>query len=113
MRPKITETASSVPSLDQPLPAVSSIPATAQVATARAAADTSTRSKNLMRPDITRLCWRGGDGAELRSWTVTLLTARFLSTIIAGGHVRVAARLVRDQRCCWDGSAGHGGGGVR
>src|SRR5580704_9458421 len=48
MRPKIAATASSVPTLVQPLPASSSIPGTAQVATPRAAADTRTRSKNLM-----------------------------------------------------------------
>src|SRR5271170_7807457 len=48
MTPKIRPTASSVPTLDQPLPASSSIPGTAQVATPSAAAETSTRSKNLI-----------------------------------------------------------------
>src|ERR1700685_2736251 len=48
MRPKIRATASSVPTLVQPLPASSSIPDTAQVATPSAAAETSTRSKNLI-----------------------------------------------------------------
>src|SRR5580704_9554772 len=48
MRPKIRATASSVPTLVQPLPARSSIPDTAQVATPRDAAETSTRSRNLI-----------------------------------------------------------------
>src|SRR5260370_25729011 len=48
MRPKIRATASSVPTLVQPLPASSSIPDTAQVATPSAAAETSTRSRNLI-----------------------------------------------------------------
>src|SRR5579872_7137837 len=48
MRPKIRATASSVPTLVQPLPASSSIPDTAQVATPRDAAETSTRSRNLI-----------------------------------------------------------------
>src|SRR5580700_684892 len=48
MRPKIRATARSVPTLVQPLPASSSIPDTAQVATPRAAAETSTRSRNLI-----------------------------------------------------------------
>src|SRR5260370_41188713 len=48
MRPKIRATASRVPALVQPLPASSSIPDTAQVATPRAAAETSTRSRNLI-----------------------------------------------------------------
>src|SRR5580693_2954616 len=55
MTPKIAATATSVPIFDQSLPASSSMPGTTAVATARAAAETTTRSKNLMRPDITRL----------------------------------------------------------
>src|ERR1700758_5062165 len=48
MMPKIRATASSVPVFDQPLAAGSVIPGTTQVATPRAAAETSTRSRNLM-----------------------------------------------------------------
>src|SRR5215471_17409908 len=48
MMPKIRATASSVPTFDQPLAAGRVIPGTAQVATPRAAAETSTRSRNLM-----------------------------------------------------------------
>src|SRR5580704_2545951 len=48
MMPKIRATASSVPAFDQPLAAGRVIPDTAQVATPRAAAETSTRSRNLM-----------------------------------------------------------------
>jgi hypothetical protein len=48
MMPKIRATASSVPVFDQPLAAGRVMPDTAQVATARAAAETSTRSRNLM-----------------------------------------------------------------
>src|SRR6266566_9135490 len=48
MMPKIRATASSVPAFDQPLAAGSVIPVTTQVATARAAAETSTRSRNLI-----------------------------------------------------------------
>src|SRR6266478_7261005 len=48
MMPKIRATASSVPAFDQPLAAGSVIPGTAQVATPRAAAETSTRSRNLI-----------------------------------------------------------------
>src|SRR5436190_14463365 len=48
MMPKIRATASSVPVFDQPLAAGSVIPDTAQVATPRAAAETSTRSRNLI-----------------------------------------------------------------
>src|ERR1700683_190895 len=50
MRPKIRATLSSVPSLDQPVPASSSIPGTAAVATPRATAETSTRSRNFIDP---------------------------------------------------------------
>src|SRR5947199_7282945 len=50
MMPKIRATTSSVPAFDQPLAAGSVIPDTAQVATPRAAAETSTRSRNLMVP---------------------------------------------------------------
>src|ERR1700731_1876109 len=67
MRPKIRATASSVPTLVQPLPASSSIPETAQVATPRAAAETSTRSRNLitryysnLRVPRWRICGAGG-----------------------------------------------------
>src|SRR6516225_2190927 len=48
MMPKIRATASSVPAFDQPLAAGSVIPGTTQVATPRAAAETSTRSRNLI-----------------------------------------------------------------
>src|SRR5690349_23117182 len=48
MMPKIRATTSSVPTFDQPLAAGSVIPDTTQVATPRAAAETSTRSRNLM-----------------------------------------------------------------
>src|SRR5580700_1461860 len=48
MMPKIRATASSVPAFDQPLAAGSVIPVTTQVATPRAAAVTSTRSRNLI-----------------------------------------------------------------
>src|SRR2546423_6382682 len=48
MMPKIRATTSSVPAFDQPLAAGSVIPDTTQVATPRAAAETSTRSRNLM-----------------------------------------------------------------
>src|SRR6516164_1347333 len=48
MMPKIRATASSVPAFDQPLAAGRVIPGTAQVATPRAAAETSTRSRNLI-----------------------------------------------------------------
>src|SRR5580704_8639670 len=48
MMPKMRATRSRVPSFDQPLPASSSIPGTAAVATARAAAETTTRSRNLI-----------------------------------------------------------------
>src|SRR5690349_9892670 len=48
MMPKIRATTSSVPTFDQPLAAGSVIPDTAQVATPRAAAETSTRSRNLI-----------------------------------------------------------------
>src|SRR5882757_112651 len=48
MMPKIRATASSVPAFDQPLAAGSVIPVTTQVATPRAAAETSTRSSNLI-----------------------------------------------------------------
>src|SRR5580700_10030651 len=80
MRPKISATASSVPTLDQPLPASSSIPETAQVATPSAAAETSTRSKNLIVQILLEIgwvrgaalarcgkpCWRGARGRERR-----------------------------------------------
>src|SRR5580658_3195063 len=46
--PKIKATTSRVPSFDQPLPASSSIPGTAAVATPRAAAETTTRRRNLI-----------------------------------------------------------------
>src|SRR5271154_2640395 len=59
MRPKISATASSVPTLDQPLPASSSIPETAQVATPSAAAETSTRSKNLIVQILLEIGWYG------------------------------------------------------
>src|SRR6201989_1549591 len=48
MMPKIRATTSSVPTFDQPLAAGSVIPDTTQAATPRAAAETSTRSRNLM-----------------------------------------------------------------
>src|SRR4051794_10881317 len=48
MMPKIRATTSRVPAFDQPLAAGSVIPDTAQVATPRAAAETITRSRNLM-----------------------------------------------------------------
>src|SRR5579862_5416520 len=54
MTPKIAATPSSVPVFDQSLPASNWMPGTAQVATARAAAETTTRRRNLMTPDITR-----------------------------------------------------------
>src|ERR1700689_3156479 len=57
MMPKIRATTSRGPSLDQPLPVSSSIPGTAAVATPRAAAETTTRRRNLIVPillDISR-----------------------------------------------------------
>src|SRR6266853_1290606 len=48
MTPKIRATTSSVPTFDQPLPASSSIPGTTAVATPRAAAETTTRSRNFI-----------------------------------------------------------------
>src|SRR5580693_7104095 len=66
MRPKISATASSVPTLVQPLPASSSIPDTAQVATPRAAAETSTRSTNLINQILLEFgVWRGGESRVL------------------------------------------------
>src|SRR4029077_8916694 len=62
MMPKIRATTSSVPAFDQPLAAGSVIPDTAQVATPRAAAETSTRSRNLM-VQILRELSRGGTHA--------------------------------------------------
>src|SRR3984893_981260 len=66
MSPKIRPTASSVPTLVQPLPASSSIPDTAQVATPRAAAETSTRSRNLINQILLEFGagW-GGESVEL------------------------------------------------
>src|SRR4029077_2717105 len=61
MRPKITATTISVPTLDQPLPAGSVIPGTAAVATPRAAAETTTWRRNLMVQILLEL---GGGGAE-------------------------------------------------
>src|SRR5215471_4705545 len=58
MMPKIRATASSVPTFDQPLAAGSVIPGTAQVATPSAAAETSTRSRNLM----VQILLESGDG---------------------------------------------------
>src|SRR5580658_5892634 len=55
MTPKIAATPSSVPVFDQSLPASNWMPGTNQVATARAAAETTTRRRNLITPDITRL----------------------------------------------------------
>src|SRR5271165_2428811 len=55
MTPKIRATTSSVPTLDQPLPASSSIPGTAAVATPKAAADTTTRSRNLINQILLEL----------------------------------------------------------
>src|SRR5579859_5975416 len=67
MRPKIRATASSVPTLVQPLPASSSIPDTAQVATPRDAAETSTRSRNLINQILLEsgMGW-GDEFVELR-----------------------------------------------
>src|ERR1700733_469751 len=66
MRPKIRATASSVPTLVQPLPASSSIPDTAQVATPRAAAETSTRSRNLINQILLEFGGeRDGESVEL------------------------------------------------
>src|SRR6266702_2172648 len=48
MTPKIRATTSSVPTFDQPLPAGRVIPGTAAVAAPRAAAETTTRSRNLI-----------------------------------------------------------------
>src|SRR5437763_16007513 len=48
MMPKIRATTSRVPAFDQPLAAGRVMPDTTQVATPRAAAETSTRSRNLM-----------------------------------------------------------------
>src|SRR5579871_1623917 len=64
MRPKISATASSVPTLVQPLPASSSIPDTAQVATPRDAAETSTRSRNL----INQILLESGGGGMANLW---------------------------------------------
>src|SRR5579864_7769925 len=64
MRPKISATASSVPTLVQPLPASSSIPDTAQVATPRDAAETSTRSRNL----INQILLESGAGGMANLW---------------------------------------------
>src|SRR5579859_4205455 len=64
MRPKIRATASSVPTLVQPLPASSSIPDTAQVATPRDAAETSTRSRNL----INQILLESGGGGMANLW---------------------------------------------
>src|SRR6185437_11142802 len=64
-------TTSRVPAFDQPLAAGSVIPDTTQVATPRAAAETSTRSRNLM-VQILRVierrhsCYRPGRGAGRR-----------------------------------------------
>src|SRR5579863_9885773 len=55
MTPKIAATPSSVPVFDQSLPASNWMPGTTQVATARAAAETTTRRMNLMTSDITRM----------------------------------------------------------
>src|SRR5580693_4068951 len=73
MRPKISATASSVPTLVQPLPASSSIPDTAQVATPRAAAETSTRSTNLINQILLEFggCWGGESGAV--RWRIRVL----------------------------------------
>src|ERR1700733_14704621 len=62
MRPKIRATASSVPTLVQPLPASSSIPDTAQVATPRDAAETSTRSRNLINQILLEIAGSGEGG---------------------------------------------------
>src|SRR5690348_12114636 len=69
IRPKISATTSSVPTLDQPLPAGSVIPETTQVATPRAAAETSSRIRNLIFQilldyavrRVGRECGPGGD----------------------------------------------------
>src|ERR1700683_5719116 len=77
MMPKIKATAISVPTLDQVLPACSSIPETAQVATPRAAAETSTRSRNLINPillDFRRVPLRQNPPSALLkrgSWAAT------------------------------------------
>src|SRR5580692_12082561 len=74
MRPKIRATASSVPTLVQPLPASSSIPDTAQVATPRAAAETSTRSTNLINQILLEFGgWRGGESGVLGWQSVELV----------------------------------------
>src|SRR6266550_8783929 len=59
MMPKIKATTSSVPAFDQPLAAGSVIPDTAQVATPRAAAETRTRSRNLMDQILRELSGSG------------------------------------------------------
>src|ERR1700683_1651598 len=81
MTPKIAATATSVPIFDQSLPASSSMPGTTAVATARAAAETTTRSKNLMRPDITRL----GDRFARLTYPVFHLV-RAHSRVLAGAR---------------------------
>src|SRR5580693_4672993 len=74
MRPKIRATASSVPTLVQPLPASSSIPDTAQAATPRAAAETSTRSRNLINQILLEFGgWRGGESGVLGWQSVELV----------------------------------------
>src|SRR2546423_2904416 len=59
MMPKIKATTSSVPAFDQPPAAGSVIPDTAQVATPRAAAETRTRSRNLMDQILRELSGSG------------------------------------------------------
>src|SRR5215813_1921493 len=86
MMPKITATASSVPAFDQPLAAGSVIPGTTQVATPRAAAETSTRSKNLivqilldlMALGRTFACCFGSAGELLFCFSAFLLSAFLL-----------------------------------
>src|SRR4029077_2404604 len=66
MMPKIRATTSSVPAFDQPLAAGRVMPDTAQVATPRAAAETSTRSRNLMVQTLRELLGHGSRGCAHR-----------------------------------------------
>src|SRR5437016_2014 len=73
--PKITATAISVSTLDSALPVVSWMPGTSQVATARAAAEATTRIRARMEQS-----WHTGGSA--------LATSAGISTYAAWGRVR-------------------------